>query len=415
MQKQLSPILKALLFVFVAILLFCSIQVFFLPLGEVMRWRNFYKQPKDSVDVVFVGTSHTYHSFNPEVIDDLIPIRSHSVGIPGDNIQIVYHEIQSILRRQNPDMIFVDAFSLSMTNWLDGPYVYRFLNANFSPAHILSSADILFSNGYEWKNYFPLVRYPKDKADLAQLWNNPTDTTPPEYPENPQGHAPLTNIITDDAYANIPMEEYIRPLPDHYLDYLQKVIDTSREEDFTLAFTDTFWRGFENPVYDLYDRSEELQLLSKESIRYYDFRSYPLAYTWTQIHMYDRDHPSEFGSLITSVRMAKLISELMEVPLDEAKLAWYQNFFFDEFSLVQENDQATLSLVPANPDAPLNYRWQVLAWDEITPLSEEFTTIVPVFSFDSMEPGEYRIAVAITQDGGSYELEARFPYIVTEK
>lgn len=415
MWKNIPPILRFTVFFLICLLLFCLTQPFYLPLGEVRRWRTFYAQPKNSVDVVFVGSSHTYHSFNPEVIDDLVPVRSHAVGIPGDNIQVTYHEIRSILRHQQPDLIVVDAFSLAMTHWLDGPYIYRFLNASFSPAHVRSSAEILFSNGYQWTNYFPMLRYRGNKKDFGQLWNNPTDITPPEYPENPQGHAPLTNVITDEAYANIPMEGYVFPLPDHYLEHLQKVIDLSREEAFKLAFADTLWKGFENPVYDLYVRDESFKLLSKEAIPYYDFRTYPLAYDWSQIHLYDRDHPSEFGSLIISVRTAKLISEKLEKPLDEEKLTWYQNFYFDGFSLEQGIEQTTLTLVPANPGAPLSYRWQVLAWDEVTPLTEEVWTETPVFSFDNLPPGSYRIAVAITQAGGKYELEGRFALVVPEE
>lgn len=393
--------------------LFLAIQPLYLPLGEVFRWSNFLHQPRNNVDVVFLGTSHTYHSFNPEVIDELVPIRSHTVGIPGDNIQIVYHETQAILRKQQPEMIFVDAFSLSMTHWLDGPYVYRFLNASFSPAHIASSADILFSNGYKWINYFPFQRYTGDRSDFMQLFRNPTDTTPPEYPENPQGHAPLTNIITDEAYANIPMESYIIPLPEEYLDDLQKVIDLSREADFILSFTDTLWKGFENPVYDLYDRSEEFRLLSKEGIPYYDFRTYPLAYDWSQIHLYDRDHPSEFGSLIISVRMAKLISEVMEIPLNEAQLAWYEHFYFEEFTLLEEDARTRISLVPVHPEAPLRYCWQLLAWDEVTPLTRETCGESAEYTFETPTSGSYRIAVAITQEGGKYELEGRFPLLIS--
>ena len=408
-----TPILRYLAFWLTTLLVFCLLQIAFLPRGEVLRWRNFYALPRNTVDVVFLGTSHAYHSFNPEVIDDILPITSHSLGIPGDNIQIVYHEIRSILRSQQPDLILVDAFSLSMSNWLDGPYIYRFLNASFAPPNIISAADILFKNDYDWWNYFPLIRNNQDWKNLDKLMSNPVSNTPPEYPENPQGHAPLTTIITDADYAAIPMEDFL-PLPEHYLTYLQKVIDTTRKENVQLAFVDTLWKGFENPFYDLYDRSKEFRLLSKEAIPYYDFRTYPLAYDWSQIHMYDRDHPSEFGSLIISVRTAELISTMLGLPIDQQKLAWYQNFYFDEFSLVQDADQITLSLVPANPAAPLYYRWQLLAWDEASPLSEAIFTDEPFVTLETPAPGSYRIAVAITQPGGDYELEGRFALFITE-
>ncbi len=411
MSKQPSLILRSIGFLTIIFLIFFAIQPLYLPLGEVFRWNNFLHQPAESVDVVFLGTSHTYHSFNPEVIDDLIPIRSHAVGIPGDNIQIVYHEIKSIFRRQQPQIIFVDAFSFSMTHWLDGPYVYRFLNASFSPAHITASADILFSNGYQWINYFPFRRYQGDRADFIQLMKNPKDTTPPEYPENPKGYARLTNIITDEAYANIPMENYLGPLPEQYLQALDQVIEQSRANDFKLAFTDTLWKGFENPVYDLYNPTEAFTLIAQEEIDYFDFRSEPLAYPWTQIHYYDRDHPSEFGALILSVRMAGLISEILDLPVDEARLAWYQNFYFVEFNQAYDGNQCELTLIPQNPQAPLNYCWQLMGIDETTPLTDPICGTEPAVSIPVPAPESYWIAVSITQEGGNFELQGRFACI----
>ena len=414
MQWNRRLFLRGALFAAIAVMLFCLLQVCYLPLGEVMRWRNFYAQPKNSIDVVFLGSSHSYHSFNPAVIDEIVPIRSHDVGIPGDNIEIVYHELQSVLRHQQPQIVFVDAFSLSMTNWLDGPYVYRFLNARFTPAHVLSSAEILLSNGYEWYNYFPYVRYARDRGDYAQLLRNPTDTTPPEYSENGQGFAGLTEIISDEKYASISTEDYLRPLPEKYPTYLGKVIELSREENFTLAFTDTLWQGFENPVYDLYERGEEFRLLSAEAISYYDFRSWPLAYDWTQIHLYDRDHPSEFGALIISVRTAELIGEMLDVPVDAERLAWYQQFYFDDFTLQVENDTIQLTLIPTNPDAPLHYTFTLLAEDTFTPLSPEEQSETPFFTVETPPPGLYWISAAVTQDGGDFTLRGLFPFSIPE-
>jgi hypothetical protein len=207
------------------------------------------------------------------------------------------------------------------------------------------------------------------------------------------------------------MEDYL-PLPPHYLTYLQKVIDTSRRENFRLLFADTLWYGFSNPVYDLYDRSDEFRLLSREAIPYHDFRSYPLAYNWQQIHLYDRDHPSEFGSLIISVTTAEMLAKTMDIPVDVERLEYYRNFFFNSHNLEQANGQTSLTLVPANPSAPLRYRWALLAADQRTVLGEILESSGPSYRFKTPPAGTYWIAVAVTQPGGSYELEGLFPLVV---
>ena len=109
--------------------------------------------------------------------------------------------------------------------------------------------------------------------------------------------------------------------------------------------------------------------------------------------------------------MAGLISEILDLPVDEARLAWYQNFYFEEFNQAYDGSQCELTLIPQNPQAPLNYCWQLMAIDETTPLTDPICSTEPAVSIPVPAPESYWIAVSITQEGGNFELQGRFACI----
>ncbi|MCD4751786.1 MAG: hypothetical protein K8R40_01815, partial [Anaerolineaceae bacterium] len=239
-----KKILKTLIFCLLACLIFWKIQPLFLDQGEVLRWKDFQRVEENTLNVIFLGSSHAYHSFNPEIIDDLIPIESFALGIPGDNLPITFHEVQEILRYQQPDLIAIDTFTFHISHWKDGSYVYRFLNAGFDLHFLRYSADILLRNGYDWWNLFPTVRDSEQWKKDVFFVANPQSRTVPDFPHNEKGFAPLETIIPDQTYEEMPMEELLPQQPENYLQSLEKIIRLSKKENFDLLFFDTVWFGF---------------------------------------------------------------------------------------------------------------------------------------------------------------------------
>ena len=402
----LKKILKAILFCLLACLVFWKIQPLFLDQGEVLRWKDFQRVEKNTLNVIFLGSSHAYHSFNPEIIDDLIPIESFTVGIPGDNLPITFHEVQEILRYQQPDLIAIDTFTFHISQWKDGSYVYRFLNAGFDLHFLRYSADILLSNGYDWWNLFPTVRDSEQWKKDVFFVANPQSRTVPDFPHNEKGFAPLETIIRDQTYEEMPMEELLPQQPKNYLKSLEKIIQLSKKEKFDLLFFDTVWFGFANPVYDLYDPSAEYERIEQGGFPYLDFRTSAPGYEWQQVHLFDVDHPSTFGSLIMSVHMAEFLAKQYGLPIDEEKLAYYQTFFFKEHFIHQKRLQKTIELIPADESAPLYYSWSLNCQQQV--MTEIKYSPTPSFDFKPCKTGESEVHVKIWNPTGDYILKAIF-------
>ncbi|MBN2047369.1 MAG: hypothetical protein JW750_05970, partial [Anaerolineaceae bacterium] len=267
--------------------------------------------------------------------------------------------------------------------------------------------DILFKNQYVWWNYFPAIRYRDEWKDPANFIENPKSTKPFDFVHNAKGFAPLENIIRDQTYAEMPREGYIPP-PANYLQSMRKILDLSREHGFELMVFDTIWYGFTNPVFDLYDPGAVYDLMEKEGLDYVDFREAPIAYDWKQIHLYDVDHPSTFGSLIISLRMAEYLAQKYDLPLDGEKMEYYQTYFFNEHVIERNGRGLTIRLVPADVSAPLLYAWEVTHDGRVVETSDFGAD--PTFSFNMSSSGDYLIRVQVWNPNGDYVLPAVFTY-----
>ena len=406
----IKHILKSILFLLIGFLLFWFIQPFYLDHGEVLRWGDFQDLEDNSLDVIFLGSSHAYHSFNPEIIDELIPIESFALGIPGDNLPILYHEVREVLHSQSPKLIAIDTFTFHISHWRGGPYVYRFLNTQFNWRFFDYAVQILFPNNYEFWKFFPAIRNP-DAWRKGEFISNLTSRTVSDFEHNAKGYAPLEKVVADSTYEEMFMEELL-PQPKNYLQSLDKIIALARKKEVDLLFFDTLWFGFNNGVYDLYDPTAEYERIAEEGLPYLDFRTQPLGYDWQQIHFFDVDHPSTFGSLILSVHMAEALAEQYELPIDEQKLAYYKTYFFKEHSIQENGASKTIELILTDESVPLYYAWSLQCEQQI--ITEMDYSAAASFDFEPCQTGESEIQVKVWNPAGDYILNATFIVPVEE-
>ncbi len=74
------------------------------------RWNEFYAQPKDSLDMVFIGSSHSYCTFDPEIIDKGLGTNSYQMGMPLQHMDSTYYTLREILNYQKPKTVVVEVY-----------------------------------------------------------------------------------------------------------------------------------------------------------------------------------------------------------------------------------------------------------------------------------------------------------------
>ena len=135
-------------------------------LSPVPSYCGFYELKKDTVDVLFLGSSHTYASFCPQVLYDEYGITSYNMGMGNQNLILSYYWLKEALRTQSPSAVVVES-------------VFAFNRCN-NPSNSLESATQKSLNYmhwtrnrvdaikafceiepelYSWESFIPNIRY----------------------------------------------------------------------------------------------------------------------------------------------------------------------------------------------------------------------------------------------------------------
>lgn len=76
---------------------------------------GFYKMERNTVDVLFFGSSHAASSFSPQILYDRYGITSYNLGCEQQNLITSYYWLKEALRFQKPKAIVLDCYILFHT------------------------------------------------------------------------------------------------------------------------------------------------------------------------------------------------------------------------------------------------------------------------------------------------------------
>lgn len=79
----------------------------------ITQYKAFYEQEKDSIDVLFVGTSHVYSDIDPAYVYDECGVLSYDLATGGATVSASYYSIKQALEYQRPDVIVFELFGIS--------------------------------------------------------------------------------------------------------------------------------------------------------------------------------------------------------------------------------------------------------------------------------------------------------------
>lgn len=92
-------------------------------------FQDFYALEKDSVDVLFFGSSHAVSSLNPQVVYDTYGITSYNLGSEQQSLVVSYYWLREALKYQSPKAVIIDTY---MLHKFSDSYVYNDMNCSES-------------------------------------------------------------------------------------------------------------------------------------------------------------------------------------------------------------------------------------------------------------------------------------------
>lgn len=121
------------------------------------RFEDFYKEENDA-DVVFLGSSHAYCTFDPEIFDRELGVNSYNMGMPLQLPVSTYYELKDILSRQKPKTVIMEVY------WgvLDTGFQINQVNQLFQ---VMDNDEV---KAEYRKEAFPLGEKIKDNVDMLK-------------------------------------------------------------------------------------------------------------------------------------------------------------------------------------------------------------------------------------------------------
>lgn len=249
----------------------------------------FYELPKDSVDVVFVGDSHSYNSYIPQMIFDEIGVSSASLATSSTSILNMYWELKETFNRQSPKMVVLEMHTLksiydsamydNSMHITSGLYMMEDISINkYLCLKDMKDNDYCVSNDLNYEDIISFLIFRTDKDREEYTFNKLKDfIMNPAKSFETFGYNPRTEIH--------PIFKIDKGLSETYIDinktiefsYLKKIYELCKENDCELILSlapfynnkETGgiynqiedWADINNIKYfDYFDLSEEIEL-----------------------------------------------------------------------------------------------------------------------------------------------------------
>lgn len=240
-------------------------------------FEGFYKLEKNSVDVLFMGSSHAATSFNPQVIYDEYGITSYNLGCPQQSVFTTYYWLREALKYQSPQVLVLETNTFH--KYKDA-YVYNYFNC--------SEASL--------RKAFDSMKFSPLKIELARKIEevDPSQSALSYFLMNIRYHSRWTNLSESDysqkaLAAHGAMKGYVivdgsqkdaedvtfstedldsvnaEPMAEVTEDYLGKIVELCKQKNIKLVFAKI-------PSLEPIGRYKAVEEFAKQySIPFYDF------------------------------------------------------------------------------------------------------------------------------------------------
>ncbi len=231
----IGNICKVVGFLLIFVLLF-SLFVKIFSFKYTKTVATFYKLPEDSVDVLFVGSSHAYHNVDPNVLYEESGTTAYIMGSASQMVWSSYYLMKEACKTQHPKVVFLECYKTYFTDeYSDEPTALKaFCNMKFSRNYL----DNVFANfGDKEKRIDSALLFPWYHSRYTDLKGE--DFKPNygnEYYANYLGYSPMKKSVKSEIPEGIGEITERAPLSDKVVTYLDKCVELSKEEGFELVF-----------------------------------------------------------------------------------------------------------------------------------------------------------------------------------
>lgn len=243
-MKRGKSVLKYICFFAIFAVLFVYVQ-------EVLRdkWadgeynpstkiKGFYAEEKNSLDVVFIGSSQVYADIAPAVLFHDYGITSYDFCANEQPLWISYYYIKEVLKHQDPEVIVLDVFTAYGADYEAEGITHFSLDDLPMSINKIQAIQASVPPGERYAYYFPIAKYHNTWTDLYQ---RKTELAFYQEKDPYKGYSPFVFAAeyTEGAKPEVVMQTESEPIPDRALLWLNNIVTLCEEEDVELLLTKT--------------------------------------------------------------------------------------------------------------------------------------------------------------------------------
>jgi len=387
-------------------------------------WPFFYEGlPENSMDIVFMGSSHSKTTFIPEIIDDILGIESIHVNTSGESIYQTIYEYQEVLLYQNPKVVIIETFPIyaGLTQQDIKPWNFSFFYSMpislrkliYSHNYFLDGDLLNFylpytSNHSDWKN--PNILISRVNTEFETIKNNQGLGNYVELPYRGYENY-LGSLLPGQIQSKTPDKIVYCPISDFEdrlsvtEDILQ--INQKHREDLLFLEAPQYINEYENC------RGQAIDLIENYGVSYKTlFSDQDRSLLWFG----DTEHMTQFGAIIASVETAEFLAHELNIQMSPENLNYYRSYFFKDYTFTKEGDDISINLIPANNEALMNlvFQWEIsLDGESVYKIKEKGKNEL---KYTLPEPiGDYFIHIMINNPTSDYSLRGGFDLILEEE
>lgn len=128
---------------------------------------DFYNLDKNSVDVLFLGSSHAMCTFNPQIIYDTYGITSYNLASEQQSLVVSYYWLREALKYQTPKVVVLDTYTLYK---FGANYVYNDMNC--SEGSVRKAMDGMRPSPLKWEAARTIAQIDPTQSALSYLFLN---------------------------------------------------------------------------------------------------------------------------------------------------------------------------------------------------------------------------------------------------
>jgi hypothetical protein len=264
---------------------------------------------KNTYDLVTIGASRAYTSFNPNILDKSLNLESYNMGTSAQDIAESYYSLKEILEYQNPKYVVLDLFFPSSDNVHDYYQIYSnasFFNSNETKYNLVTEG----YGGTGIANYFiPVIKFKNYiKQDLNDLFSE--GNSPKQEVNWIKGFLYDTVTVTKKQIKKFkPVSNYQNTAfdEDRFVTFFNKIKTLTQENNIKLICVRTPYPPSRLALNKIDDEGDFFrEFMANSEIPYYDLNTYNNT-LYNDFDFSDYHHPNYRGAEKASMQLVEAI------------------------------------------------------------------------------------------------------------